>query len=199
MRTADFWFDPSCPYTWLASRWMLEVTEVRPVEVRWHVMSLSVLNEGREEDPEGDEEGYLWAPVRLCTAVAERYGQQALGRLFTALGERSHERGEWGGFAPALTAAGLPQELAAVAESAEWDPALRASHARAVALVGDDVGTPVIQVTEEDGRQYAVFGPVVSPVPRGELAGRLWDGVRSLAGVPEFYELRRPAPADLGT
>lgn len=63
---ADVWFDPSCPYTRVTSRWLLEVAKVRPIEVRWQMMSLSVLNENRDDDSEGDPEGYLWAPVRIC-------------------------------------------------------------------------------------------------------------------------------------
>ncbi|MFD0851252.1 disulfide bond formation protein DsbA, partial [Actinomadura adrarensis] len=76
MQTADIWFDPSCPYTWITSRWLVEAARVRPIGIRWHVLSLSVLNEHLDEDPEGDTEGYLWMPVRVCAAVAERHGQE---------------------------------------------------------------------------------------------------------------------------
>ncbi|MEU2792297.1 disulfide bond formation protein DsbA [Streptomyces sp. NPDC007100] len=192
--TADFWFDPVCPYTWVAAQWMREVARVRPVRVRWRLMSLQVLNEGREvnpEDPDGEWGAYLWAPVRACAAVEQRYGQEALDRFYAALGVRLHHRGEWDGIERALVDAGLPGGLAAAAWTTEYDAVIRASHARGIALVGEDVGTPVIAA---DGAAF--FGPVVSPAPRGAAAGRLWDGVLLMASVPGFYELRRPAAAE---
>ncbi|MDJ1134390.1 disulfide bond formation protein DsbA [Streptomyces iconiensis] len=200
-RIADFWFDPACPYTWITSRWIREVERVRDVEVRWHVMSLSVLNEAREVDPEGDTDGYLWMPVRVCAAVQERHGQRALGDFFTAFGSRVHGHGDWNWetvLPDALAEAGLPRELAQAAGTHTYDAAVRASHARGIGLVGADVGTPVIAVREgEEGERTAFFGPCVSPAPRGEAAGRLWDGTLLMAGVREFYEFRRTAaPVD---
>lgn len=188
----DFWFDPSCPYTWLTSRWLLHACEVRPLTPHWHVMSLTLLNEGREEDPEGDAGGYLLRPVRISAGVAEEYGEEALGRFYTALGSRLHEREEFraGVFEDALEDAGLPGELAAAAESDRYDAALRASHGAAVALVGRDVGTPVVAVRRRAGT-VAFFGPCVSSAPSGEAAGRLWDGTLALAEYPGFFELRR--------
>ncbi|MEE6258902.1 mycothiol-dependent nitroreductase Rv2466c family protein [Plantactinospora sonchi] len=194
---ADFWFDPACPYTWTTSRWLLEVAKVRPVEPRWHVMSLSVLNEGRDDDPEGDPEGYLWVPVRICAAVADRYGQETLGRFYTALWTVGRDAGhDWlGDLHTALTRAGLPTELADVGQTTEYDDAVRASHAEAIALVGEHVGTPIIAATGPDGRRVAFFGPVISRIPVGEEAGRLWDGVLLVAGVSGFHELKGPPHA----
>ncbi|MGW2224499.1 mycothiol-dependent nitroreductase Rv2466c family protein [Streptomyces formicae] len=187
----DFWFDPVCPYTWITSRWLREVESVRDIAVQWRVMSLAALNEARDVDPE-DPEGlygeYMKAHGRVCAAVRERHGNEALGRYFDALGARVHARQDWSGMAAALADAGLPGELGSVAMTAEYDAVVRASHEAGVALVGDDVGTPVLAV-EGVG---ALFGPVVSPAPRGEAAGRLWDGVVLMAGVAEFHELRRP-------
>lgn len=191
---ADFWFDPSCPYTWVTSRWLVEVTAVRPVEVRWHVMSLSVLNEGREDDPEGDPDGYLWVPVRVCAAVGERHGSAALGRFYRELWTHD-DTGDWiGDLADALARAGLPRELATAGP--EWDEAVRASHAEGIGLVGTHVGTPVIATTGHAGDRIAWFGPVVSTVPRGEAAGRLWDGTVLVAGTPGFHELKGSPPAE---
>ncbi|MFG2335726.1 disulfide bond formation protein DsbA [Streptomyces yangpuensis] len=190
-RTVDFWFDPVCPYTWIASRWLVEVTKVRPVTVHWRVMSLSVLNEHRDDNPEGEWEDYMWAPVRVCAAVEERYGQRALGDLFTAMGTRFHLQGDWGNLAGALADAGLPEEIAEVAGSTAYDAAVRASHAQAVALAGGDIGTPVVSVVRPGGERVGFFGPVVSPAPTGETAGRLWDGLLLMAGVPGFYEVKR--------
>ncbi|MEO3756259.1 disulfide bond formation protein DsbA [Streptomyces sp. B6B3] len=201
-RIADFWFDPSCPYTWVSSRWLVEVTRVRPVVVRWHVMSLAVLNEGLDIDPE-DPEGeyaewgdYLWRPVRVCAAVAREHGQAALGRLFTELGVRMHQRGEWDAIPGALAEAGLPAGLAEAADSTAYDAAVRASHREGIGLVGTDVGTPVLAVSRPGRGRAAIFGPVVAPAPRGEAAGRLWDGALLLVQEPAFYELRRGRPAE---
>jgi hypothetical protein len=190
---ADLWFDPSCPYTWITSRWLLEVEKVRPVEVRWHVMSLSVLNEGRDEDPEGDPQGYLWVPVRICAAVQQEYGQEALGRLYTAMWTCERDRGEqeWiGSLHDALAAAGLPLELAEAGMSTAYDDAVRASHAEGINLIGEHVGTPVIAVTGTDGERIVFFGPVTSRIATGEQAGRLWDGTLLVAGTPGFHELK---------
>ncbi|MEU7648540.1 mycothiol-dependent nitroreductase Rv2466c family protein [Streptomyces huasconensis] len=186
----DFWFDPVCPYTWLTSRWLREVERVREIDVRWRVMSLAVLNERRDTDPE-DPEGlygeYMKAHGRVCAAVRERHGNEALGRYFDALGRRVHERQDWSGMAAALAEAGLPAELEDVAMTTEYDAVVRASHGEAIALAGEDVGTSVLSV-EGAG---ALFGPVVSPAPRGEAAGRLWDGVVLMAGVECFHEFKR--------
>ena len=188
---ADFWFDPSCPYTWITSRWLVEVAKVRPVEVRWHVMSLSVLNEGLEDDPEGDPEGYMWVPVRICAAVQQEYGQERLGRLYTAMWTHGRERGagEWlGALHDSLTAAGLPPELAEVGQTSAYDDAVRASHDEGMALIGK-AGTPIVAVTAGEER-IPFFGPVLSRIPEGEQAGRLWDGTLLVSGTPGFHELK---------
>lgn len=188
---ADFWFDPACPWAWLTSRWMLEVEKVRPVVTRWHVMSLAVLNEGRDELSK-DYKDFLataWGPVRACIAAEERYGNDVLLPLYTALGRRIHieERSaDPALIAEALAEVGLPAEVADAATSTEYDEALRKSHHEGMDPVGYDVGTPVIHV-----RGIAFFGPVVTPTPKGEEAGKLWDGVNLVAGVQGFYELKR--------
>ncbi|MDB1086727.1 DsbA family protein [Streptomyces sp. ACA25] len=198
---ADFWFDPLCPWAWITSRWMTEVEKVRPVRVRWHVMSLAVLNEKAEDLPEQYREllATAWGPVRVGIAVEQAYGQDALGRYYTAVGTRRHDNGEEDIAAllpAALKEAGLPEELADAASSTEYDEALRASHKAGIDLVGQDVGTPVIAVPGSDGEPIAFFGPVVTPAPRGEAAGRLWDGTLLVAGTPGFYELKRTRDAE---
>jgi mycothiol-dependent nitroreductase-like protein len=193
---ADCWFDPSCPYTWVTACWLWEVERVRDVRVRWHVMSLSVLNEGREVDPEGDTDGWLRRPVRLFAVVADRHGQEALVALYRAWGEAVHTRGAWPDAEELLARAGLPPDLAGVMDSDAADGLVRASHEAGIGLVGTHVGTPVVAVPGPEGRPAAVFGPVLSRVPRGEDAGRLWDGVALVATTPGFHELtgRPPEP-----
>ncbi|GFH34080.1 mycothiol-dependent nitroreductase Rv2466c family protein [Streptomyces pacificus] len=194
---ADFWFDPLCPWAWMTSRWMLEVEKVRPVEVRWHVMSLAVLNENRlDELPEEYRRSMkrAWGPVRVVTAAQQKYGDEVVGPLYTALGTRMHNEGR--GNKPevvleALDAVGLPAELADYADSDTYDAELRASHGEGIGKVGQDVGTPVIAVPGADGEQIAFFGPVVTPAPKGEEAARLWDGTLMVASIPGFYEIKR--------
>jgi 2-hydroxychromene-2-carboxylate isomerase len=187
--TAEFWFDPLCPWAWMTSRWMMEVEKVRPVDVTWSVMSLSVLNEGRDL-PE-DYRAMLdrgWGPVRVVIAAREKYGDEIVKPLYDALGERiHHQRLDYPeAVTGALEELGLPAELADAATSDERDAELRASHQRAIDLVGDEVGTPVVAVNG-----VAFFGPVVSPAPKGEAAGRLWDGCVLVGGTEGFFELKR--------
>jgi predicted DsbA family dithiol-disulfide isomerase len=192
----DFWFDPICPWAWITSRWVLEVQKARPVEPVWHVMSLAVLNEGNEDLPEQYREGLrsAWGPVRVLIAAEQAHGPQVLLPLYTALGNRFHlEKAprDRETILAALAEAGLPASLADAMDSTEYDDAVRASHADGIARVGYDVGTPVISVGE-----LSVFGPVVSPIPRGEAAGRLWDGVLLIAGTDGFFELKRSRTRD---
>ena len=193
--TADFWFDPLCPWAWITSRWMLEVEQVRDIHTEWHVMSLAILNAGRAELSEEYKARMTRAkgPVRVCIAAEQNKGRDILLPLYTAIGNRFHleQRGRGEGEAEvvigeALAELGLPASLAEAADSDEFDAALEASHRAGMEPVGNEVGTPVIHYNG-----HAIFGPVVTPAPKGEAAGRLWDGVLLCTGTDGFFELKR--------
>jgi hypothetical protein len=191
----DLWVDPACPWAWITSRWLLEAAAVRDLDVKFHVMSLAVLNENRDLPPEYTEfMKTAYRPVRVLIAAEERHGNEVVEALYSAMGTRRHVRQEkdWDDvIAKSLADVGLEADLAAAADSTDFDVRLRVSHAEGMDPVGYDVGTPVIHVDD-----IAFFGPVVTPAPKGEAAGRLFDGVMLVASTPGFYEIKRSRTDD---
>jgi protein-disulfide isomerase-like protein with CxxC motif len=192
----DFWFDPLCPWAWITSRWILEVEKVRPVAARWHVMSLAVLNEKKDDISDRYKElmKQAWGPVRVCVAAEQKFGSEVVLPLYTAIGTRFHNEKQDRSRATmeaALADVGLPADLADAMDSTEYDDAVRASHADGIDRVGYEVGTPVISVNGT-----SIFGPVVTPIPRGEAAAKLWDGVLLVTGTDGFFELKRSRTRD---
>lgn len=187
---ADFWFDPLCPFAWITSRWIGEVEAVRDIRTVWHVMSLAVLNEGRDLEPAYREAmDNAWGPVRVIIAAKEQHGDHVVKPLYDAMGSQIHDGGQKD-FAivisKALAECGLPAGLADAATSDGFDTQLRASHGEGISLVGQDVGTPVVAFNGT-----AFFGPVLTRIPRGEQAGQLWDASVTLASYPHFFEIKR--------
>ena len=188
--TVDLWVDPACPWAWITSRWLLAAKEVRDVNVCFHVMSLAVLNEGRDL-PENYKEllALAWKPVRVLIAAEQQHGNDIVEPLYSAMGRRYHVENKKdldAMIAESLAEVGLDASLAAAATSTDYDEALQASHHAGMDPVGFDVGTPVLHVNGE-----AIFGPVITPAPKGEDAGRLLDGVIAVMSIPGFYELKR--------
>jgi len=198
--TVDFWFDPACPFAWCTSRWIKEVEQVRDIEIVWHLISLGVVNEGRELDP-----GYrkhidgTWGAIRVVAAAAAQVGEGVLDDLYTAIGTRFHNDARNGteesrkeAVAEALSELGLNDELITAWDSDEYDQSLRESTKAAQDLVGSDVGTPVVALNG-----VGFFGPVITRVPRGELAGEIFDAAVTLGNYPHFFELKRSRTEDL--
>ena len=187
---ADFWFDPLCPFAWITSRWIGEVEGVRDIETVWHVMSLAVLNEGRDLEPAYRESmDNAWGMVRVIVAAQQQHGDATVKALYDAMGSLIHESGEQDRdlvISKALADCGLPATLAAAASTDAFDDQLRASHQEGISLVGQDVGTPVVAFNGT-----AFFGPVLTRIPRGEEAGKLWDATTAIAAYPHFFELKR--------
>ena len=193
--TVEFWFDPVCPWAWMTSRWMDEVARQRPeIEPTWKLMSLAILNEGRENAHKASHEaGFAFG--RVVTAVAEELGQHRVKAVYDAFGTRIHVEGRGAGDAEILDEVvaefELPRDLVERALAGEFDEALRASHAEAIERVGQDVGTPTIAVNGA-----AFFGPVMSPAAKGEQALTLFDGIVAAASYDGFFELKRSRTRD---
>jgi len=192
---ATFWFDPMCPWAWITSRWILEVEKVRDISVNWQVMSLGVLNEGNDVPADYAELiKRTWRPVRVLHAAQQLKGDEILLPLYTAMGNRFHlekQKDVDAVIAAALAEVGLDASLAGAADSTDFDDAVRASHAAGVALSGTGVGTPVIAIDDLEGNPVGFFGPIITPIPRGEDAGKLWDGFVLVAQVPGVVEIKR--------
>ena len=191
MTTAvDFWFDPSCPWAWMTSRWVDEVSAARDLDVTWRIMSLAILNEDKDV-PDSYRANFprLLRYARLVAAVEQLEGQASVKPLYDALGTRIHPGRSKDAdevIAGALAEVGLPADYARFADSDKYDAELRASHNDGIERVGQEVGTPIIAVNGT-----AFFGPVISPTPRGEQALTLWDGIVAAASYDGFFELKR--------
>ena len=187
---AEFWFDPVCPWAWMTSRWILEVEKVRDIEVQWNLFSLAHLNRDKELSDEY-KKGLIrsWQCTRVIAAAQKVKGSSVTLPLYTAISSRIHLQKMTVGeelFSQALSEVGLDPALSAAMNDESYNSVIIESHERGIKLVGNDVGTPIISVAGA-----AFFGPVISPAPKGEAAGKLWDGVVGVASYPGFFEIKR--------
>jgi hypothetical protein len=196
----EMWFDPMCPWAWITSRWLINVQSMRDIDVTWNVMSLAILNQGKDVPPAYAEAmSNAWKPVRVITAAKRDHGGEVVLPLYTAMGNRIHRAGRKDYdtiIIESCEEAGVPLSLAAMGVSSQVDDLLLISHNRGIGLVGDQVGTPIISVPGAAGDPIAFFGPIMTPAPTGEAAGQLWDGTLLVASIPGFYELKRSRDAE---
>jgi hypothetical protein len=179
----------------MTSRWVDEVSKYRDLSVTWKIMSLAVLNEGKDV-PKSYAAFFPRALryTRLVAAVQVLHGQQFVKPLYDALGTRIHpgkSKDVDTVITESLTEVGLPAELIDYSNSDEFDEQMRASHFDGINRVGQEVGTPVIAVAGT-----AFFGPVISPAPKGEQAVALWDGTVAVASYSGFFEIKRTRTVD---
>lgn len=187
-----FYFDPVCPWAWRASLWIREVAKVRNFKVNWKFLSLSAVNAGQDSLKEAHSQSL---PLFRAMALARRTGgEEAVDRLYLALGKARHERKEEftnpATVTAALQEAGFDEELLARAlEDSTTLDEVQAEHSQAVSLKGFGVPTLVIKANGQESP--AMFGPVISKVLGGEEAGQLWDRIEWLMWQPDFFELKR--------
>lgn len=183
------WFDPGCPWTWATSRWLVEAAERRGLDVRWRLLSLAVLNEGRVAEEGRERTAFGALVLRVMAAARETHGNDALGRLFTAYGHRVHDVGEPFAretVAAAVAEAGLPSDLLAAFDDPAWDAVVGRDHEAAQQAAGGEAGSPVMAY-----RGIGWFGPVLSPAPKGEEAGQVWDDLTRFITRDEIFEVKR--------
>ncbi|MCZ6874197.1 MAG: DsbA family protein [bacterium] len=192
--TVEFYWDAVCPWCWITSRWMEEVAQQKSIHVNWKFFSLKKINEGRDM-PERFRISHAIGlrALRVAAAVREAHGNEAVRKLYTAMGTRRHHDQEDIGTTEALQdilqSCDLPQDLAAAADNESWDQVIEADMTQAKAKAGDGVGVPLVVL--DNGAGPGFFGPVFSPAPTGEAAVQMWDAMVTAGRMPGFYEFKR--------
>ncbi len=203
MADLEFFFDPVCPWAWITSRWVVEVQRQRNYDVQWRFISLQRINAGRPDDEyTGPHRAAHVAGLlahRVCDEVRLRHGNEGVAALYTALGDAFHgqqRRPEInddavGFMTEMLTTAGLPRQLATHVHEESHDAHIAAETDLALSRTGPDLGTPIITFRPGAADEASFFGPVISVIPRGDEATRLWDAVELIATSTGLAELKR--------
>jgi len=192
----EFYFDPSCPWCWVTSRWLNEVSENRPLDIDWRPFSLALKNgelSGTDETGHQDTHTIGHGVLRMIEAINKETGRDR-GELYTAFGkayflEKKLEDNVF--MEVVLERLGLDKKYLESAKDASIDTVLQESLDSAIEVVGDDVGVPTIIFVNEDGERQGFFGPVLQGLPDVEEGLKLWDGLSSLASSSKFFELKR--------
>lgn len=193
----EFWVDPACPWCWLTSRWVVDVAPHRELQVTWRSISLKLKNGVGPDSPWYEPVAATHRLLRVMEHVRAEEGDAPIGAFYTACGEHIHHRGERSlDIAALLAEAGLSVRHASAADDETWDPVIEASMNDGLSLTGNDVGTPIIAFTTDDGARVGFFGPVISRRYALDDALRLWDGLSAMATVDGFWELKRTRTED---
>ena len=191
----QFYFDPACPWTWITSRWLVEVAASRDLQITWQQFSLRYHNKDNPGyDRIRDELNSQHPAMRILAATQQHHGNAAVGRLYTALGTMIHHDDDEHlvHLADAIAAAGLPADLIKEGADDSWDAIIEASTERAWGIVGKEVGIPIVVI---DGAETTYFGPVLSPAPTGDEALKLWDAYVTLCSIHGLFEIKRSREA----
>jgi DSBA-like thioredoxin domain len=187
----QFYFDPACPWTWITSRWVVEVAQARDLQITWQLFSLRFHNKtNRGYDRIREELDSQHPAMRILAATKQHHGNAAVGKLYTSLGALIHydDDEHLTRLPEAIAAAGLPADMIEYGSDASWDTIIEESTLRANDIVGKDAGIPIVVI---DGATTTYFGPVLSPAPTGDEALKLWDIFVALGTVAGVYEIKR--------
>jgi hypothetical protein len=199
----DFWIDPACPFCWATARWAVdEVQPHRDLRITWRPISLFFKNRPEPDSPAYEALVFTHGLLRVMESVRTTDGNDGVFRLYWEFGSRIHHD-EDSPFDPAdaLANTGLDTAHAAAFDDDSWDEVIRSAMDEGLALVGNDVGTPIIAMTNSDGERVGYFGPVISRIPSTEKSLAMWDALVTMMDVDSFFELKRtrtegPQPGD---
>lgn len=203
MSDLEFFFDPVCPWAWITSRWVEGVRTQRNYDVTWRFISLRMINEeigyGADSEPWRTAHAAGSRVLRAAAYAREKAGNEAVGALYTAVGTALHNNGQRDGFldnttfflVDVLSRAGLDTDWANGADNEDFDAILREETNLAFARTGKGVGTPILTFRPGAANEGSFFGPVISQIPRGDEALKLWDAIETIATTSGMAELKR--------
>ena len=189
----EFWVDPACPWCWVTARWIVEeVAPRRDLAITWQPISLLFKNDPPVDSPYYEGASRTHRMLRVMQAIRAELGDGAVFDWYWQCATRVHHDQDSGfDLADALEHIGLDRKFADAADDESWDASVRAGMDRGLELVGNDVGTPIIAFSADDGVTRGIFGPVLTRVPTGEQALKVWDAMEAFTTMDGFWELKR--------